>query len=577
MINPLPSKTNSPVPDPVKHWFINIGKILVFLPVLIYFYSIHIYATNIPFSDDYINHLDEIISIIQADTLSEKFAVLFSNSLQTLMLFNKISILLIYSAWGEIDLKIFLFIGNGLLLWLLFFIYKTLPENREKIFLFLPVTLLLFQLKPNWVHLIWGANLGYHFGLFFTGLAFYFLGKNQTKYVFIAGIFAASSLLTIGSGAATLATGWLILIIQKRFRLALAWFLGTLIILVTYFYWSNLTDDSLAILTLNDLTEMGVFFISFLGAAFSFKSQAVIFIFGTLIVFYFIFLIYKKYYLTNLTIFSFMVYIILVAAMVALYRSELGGGAIFADRYKIFSLFMSMLIYISIVDLFYSGINRKLTFVIVMVMVTGSMYFVSYFEGKKKMEFSKNLLIWRTNQWLDQNFNLMAHPFEHRANAIMTRALTGGYYKLPYQLINIPDNRFSPLVKPTDLCSRENKMAFRSGFNVIAVGPELSPFLVRIEGVIYDQKLTLPAKTEPVYIILDSREGKYIFTAHAQEHIEKSIHFRQETSNKGLLALIPFNKLKDNIYRLGLCYRGRVVFNNHFIIKQNHRFKHIIK
>ena len=148
MISPLPSKTNSPVPDPVKHWFINIGKILVFLPVLIYFYSIHIYATNIPFSDDYINHLDEIISIIQADTLSEKFAVLFSNSLQTLMLFNKISILLIYSAWGEIDLKIFLFIGNGLLLWLLFFIYKTLPENREKIFLFLPVTLILFQLKP---------------------------------------------------------------------------------------------------------------------------------------------------------------------------------------------------------------------------------------------------------------------------------------------------------------------------------------------------------------------------------------------------------------------------------------------
>jgi len=288
-------------------------------------------------------------------------------------------------------------------------------------------------------------------------------------------------------------------------------------------------------------------------------------------------LIYKKYYLTNLTIFSFMVYIILVAAMVALYRSELGGGAIFADRYKIFSLFMSMLIYISIVDLFYSGINRKLTFVIVMVMVTGSMYFVSYFEGKKKMEFSKNLLIWRTNQWLDQNFNLMAHPFEHRANAIMTRALTGGYYKLPYQLINIPDNRFSPLVKPTDLCSRENKMAFRSDFNVIAVGPELSPFLVRIEGVIYDQKLTLPAKTEPVHIILDSREGKYIFTAHAQEHIEKSIHFRQGTSNKGLLALIPFNKLKDNIYRLGLCYRGRVVFNNHFIIKQNHQFKHIIK
>ena len=120
-------------------------------------------------------------------------------------------------------------------------------------------------------------------------------------------------------------------------------------------------------------------------------------------------------------------------------------------------------------------------------------------------------------------------------------------------------------------------MTFRSDFNVIAFGPEFSPFLVRIEGVIYDQKLTLPAKAEPVHVILDSLEGKYIFTAHAQEHIEKSIHFRQGTPNKGLLALIPFRKLKDNIYRLGLCYKGRVVFNNHFIIKQNHQFKHIIK
>jgi hypothetical protein len=558
-------------------WLINSIKFLIFLPVLIYFYSIHVYATNIPFSDDYIHYLDQIISIIQVDTLSEKFAVLFSNSLQTLLLFNKISILLIYSIWGEINLKIFIFIGNSALLGSLFFLYKTLPENREKIFLVFPVVLILFQLKPNWIHLASGLNLGYHFGLLSTGLTFYLLEKKQTKYVFIAGIFAANSLLTTGSGVVTLATGWLILIIQKRFRLALAWFFTTLIILFTFFFWSNLTDDSLSIPSLNDLTDVGVFFISFLGAAFSFKSQAVIFIFGTLIVFYFIFLIYKKYYLTNLTIFSFMVYIILVAAMVALYRSELGAGAVFADRYKIFSLFMSALIYISIVDLVYSGLNRKWIFLVCMIMITGLIYFVSYAEGKNKLAFSKYLLVWRTNQWLDQNFNLMAHPFEHLSNPIMTRALTSGYYKLPYKLINIPDNRFSPLVNSADLCSKEDKMAFRSDFNVIAFGPEISPFLVRIEGVIYDKKLILPAKAEPVNVILDSLEGRYIFTAHTQEYIEKSIHFRQGTPNKGLLALIPFRKLKDNIYRLGLCYKGRVVFNNHFIIKQNHQFKHIIK
>ena len=272
-----------------------------------------------------------------------------------------------------------------------------------------------------------------------------------------------------------------------------------------------------------------------------------------------------------------MVYVILVAAIVALFRTKLGENAVLADRYKIHSLTMVLLIYISLVDLFYSNINRKWVFMASMIMITGSMYLVSYIEGKQKLEFAKYILVWRMNQWLDQNFNLMAHPFQNQANAIMTRALTSGYYKLPYKLINIPDNRFSPLVNSADLCSREDKMAFRSDFNVIAFGPDFSPFLVRIEGVIYDQKLPLPAKAEPVHVILDSLEGKYIFTAHAQEHIEKSIHFHQGTPNKGLLALIPFRKLKDNIYRLGLCYKGRVVFNNHFVIKQNHQFKHIIK
>ena len=568
-------------PTPKMPWLINFIKFLVFLPVLIYFYSIHVYATNIPFSDGYVVHLDQIISIIQAQTLSGKLELLFLNSLETLLLFNKITILLIYSFLGEINLKIFIFIGNSALLGLLFFFYKTLPENREKIFLVFPVVLLLFQLKPNWVHMVWGVNLGYHFGLFFSGLTFYFLVKRHTKYFFLAGLFTFCSLLSGPSGTATLATGCLILIIQKRLKLASVWFAGIILVLSPFFYLSKLTSSTtsslLTVSSLNDFGRMGNFFISFLGVSFTFEKPAVAFIFGTLIVFYFFFLLYKKYYVTNLTVFSFMVYLILLATMVAMYRSGLGENAFLADRYKIFSLTMVILIYISIVDLFYSDTNQKWIFLVGMIMITGSMYLVSYIEGKNKLAFSKYLLVWRTNQWLDQNFNLMAHPFEHQSNAIMTRALTSGYYKLPYKLINIPDNRFSPLVNSADLCSKEDKMAFRSDFNVIAFGPEFSPFLVRIEGVIYDQKLTLPAKAEPVHVILDSLEGKYIFTAHAQEHIEKSIHFRQGTPNKGLLALIPFRKLKDNTYRLGLCYKGRVVFNNHFIIKQNHQFKHIIK
>ena len=340
---------------------------------------------------------------------------------------------------------------------------------------------------------------------------------------------------------------------------------------------SSVTSSLLTISSLSDLIQMGKFFTSFLGAMFSFENQTTIFTFGTLIVCYFIFLLYKKYYAINLAVFSFMVYVILVAAIVALFRTKLGENAVLADRYKIHSLTMVLLIYISLVDLFYSNINRKWVFMASMIMITGSMYLVSYIEGKQKLEFAKYILVWRMNQWLDQNFNLMAHPFQNQANAIMTRALTSGFYNVPYQLVNIPDEKFSPLISSAGLCSQKSEASFESDFNIITVGPKLSPFLVRIEGMIYGQRSAIAAKPEPVHIILSSHKQKYMFTAHSQEHVEKSIHFRHGESNKGMLALIPFRKLKDNIYRLGLCYKGKVVFNNHFIIKQDHQFKHVIK
>ncbi|KMP11337.1 hypothetical protein UZ36_04905 [Candidatus Nitromaritima sp. SCGC AAA799-C22] len=531
------------------------------------------YTTNLPFSDDYAS-LHEIIQIIQSDTLQEKLSLLFAQHNEHRLVFSRIIFLLVYSVCGEIDFKILVLIGNSALLGLLFFAYKTLPEKREKITLVFPAALLLFQLKQNWIHMMWGLDsLSNLYVLCFSGLTFYFLGKGSIKYFWGAWFFALCSVLTQGSGVGTLITGWILLLIQKRFKLAWVWGMGILLVLVFYFHSFNFSSkSSFMISSLSDLAQIGNFFISFLGAMASFENRTAIFTLGILIVCYFIFLVRRKYYAINPAVFGFMVYVIIVAAMVALNRSGFGENAVFADRYKIVSLTMVLLIYISVVDLFYSRINRKWVFAAGMIVITGSMYLVSYIEGKQKLEFARDLLVWRTNQWLDKNFNLMAHH-EHEANTVMTKALTGGFYKLPHQFINIPDGKYSPPVNSADLCVRESEEPFDSEFNVITVGPESSPFLVRIEGMIYDRESVLPTESEPVHVILGSREGRYMFTAHSQEHVHTSIHFRPGRSNRGLLALIPINKLNNNIYRLGLCYRGEVVYSNQLIIKQDHQFK----
>jgi hypothetical protein len=560
-------------------WGIYLGIVLVFYPIFVYFYSVYIYTTNIPFSDDYPTILNDTISIIQSENIKGKLVLLFSKSLEEILLLSKVIPLATYYVFGEIDLRLNRVIGNIAFLGLLFFIYKALPNKREKLFLLLPASLILFQLKQNWFYITVASTSV--ICLWFSGLVFYFLGKKTTKHFFYSGLVAVFSVLSFGSGLLTFPVGWLVLIIQKRFKLAWVWFFTTIIIIGPFIYFNKLTSSlssSFAIIpSLNDLIRVGLFFISFLGSVFSFENQSIMFFCGALIIAYFIFLIYRKYYKVNLSVFSFMVYLILLAATAAFYRSGLGENAFMADRYKIYSLVMVLMVYISIIDLFYLKINEKWIFIISTVILSASFYTVSYVEGKQKLEFSKNILSWRMNQWLDQNYNLMAHPFQNQANAIMTRALTGGYYKLPYKLINIPEKKYSALVNSNKECSQLSEVQLESNFNVIAVGSESSPFLVRIEGMIYDQKPTRPTKSEPVYIVLSSQEGEYIFIANAQPHSEKSIHFQKKRTNKSLLALIPFNKLNDNIYQIGLCYQNQARLTNHFIIKQNNQFKHVIK
>lgn len=98
------------------------------------------------------------MEILQSETLRGKFALLFTHQNEHLHVLTRSVFMLVYFVFGSIDFKILVLISNVALLGLLFFAYKTLPEKQEKIFLLIPAALLLFQLKQNWVHLIWAME-----------------------------------------------------------------------------------------------------------------------------------------------------------------------------------------------------------------------------------------------------------------------------------------------------------------------------------------------------------------------------------------------------------------------------------
>ena len=152
MITKPPSKPSSTEPDTPSRWFLFLGMFLVFFPVLLYFYSFSIYTTNVPFSDDF-STLNEVMQILNSETLLGKFALLFTHLNEHLHVLTRSVFMLVYFVFGSIDFKILVLISNVALLGL------------------------LFQLKQNWVHLIWAMEaLAALYALCFAGLSFYFSG-----------------------------------------------------------------------------------------------------------------------------------------------------------------------------------------------------------------------------------------------------------------------------------------------------------------------------------------------------------------------------------------------------------------
>ena len=367
--------------------------------------------------------------------------------------------------------------------------------------------------------------------------------------------------------------GGSLLLIQKRYSMASIWIVGALPVLVIYFNKLHFVADSpMTVLSLNELARIGRFFISFIGAMASYDNQTSLFTLGAFIISYFIFLVFKKYYKTNIAVFGFMVYLIFVAAMVAVSRSGVEENLVFSNRYKIFSLTMVMLVYISAVDLFYPSTSRRWVFLAGVILVMGFMFVVSYWGGREKLEFARHSQLYRINQWLDKNYSLYDKS-ESRTNMVMTKALTGGFYKVPYQFTRIPDGKYSTVVNSSVSCNKESQKPLENAFNIIVVGPDLLPITVRIEGMIYGSKTEPPVEPEPVCVVLRSRAGSYIFTSHSHKRTYSSTHFQKDKSNIGLISLIPINKLQNNSYQIGLCYQGRVVYSNRLIIKQDHLVK----
>jgi hypothetical protein len=319
------------------------------------------------------------------------------------------------------------------------------------------------------------------------------------------------------------------------------------------------------------------YFFAYLGSAISFENIHVAVGLGMILCFYMCFLTWDKYFERNMTVFMFMVYIFLTAGLVAIARSDLGVENVFTPRYKVVSIILIILIYMSFAERFSPSTDKFRNFVVCGILFASVSYFVSFKPGKFSLETRNKSLVWLTNQWINTNHGFYFSPGEpgahdRIANSILLRAVEGGFYKLPYKILNIPDKGYSTSVNLPKTCVEDKTKAFKAKFSVIPIGPEEKPYLVRLEGMIHSPVYDEQNNKSAIHLILKSRDRVYIFETHPQQFLEGSVFFENQSFNAGFIALIPFKKIENGLYRIGFCYGGSIRFEDKSFSKSGKQF-----
>ena len=153
---------------------------------------------------------------------------------------------------------------------------------------------------------------------------------------------------------------------------------------------------------------------------------------GMAIVSYLSWLLWKKYYLKNPTVFFFMFFIVLTGLALALSRTTLGLDFAFASRYFIFSGALLILIYFSILDLFFDeNRQRKLLFPVYVLLVGIAVNLMVVKDNLFWLETRKvNLIKGVRNQLVVEEGSLNFDQLK-KENAQMYRTLEKGFYRLP--------------------------------------------------------------------------------------------------------------------------------------------------
>lgn len=342
-----------------------IKKYLIFfmflLPICLYFIILVNMSENVPYLDDYHSILSFIIAYLKTGTAAEKIQLIFAQHNDHRIAFQRSVVLVQYYLCDSINFKYLIIFGNLSIVGILIILMKSCNKTYERFFQMLPVVYLLFSFRYFEASFWAMVTLTGLWVVTFSLASILLLSRDGVINFIGSCFFATLAMYTQGNGKLVLASGFVLLLLKKKYRGLCYWLifsgalcLSTLLFKFTYGGYQNVLTVLQA--PLNHIVSV----FSFLGLfAINLKLSIIL---GGIIIIGFLHCCRKRYYQQNLALFVMFFHIILTAVAVGYARPSI----YFSSRYSIYSVLALVIMY-----LIYSDIYSYLTSTKYFVTITG--------------------------------------------------------------------------------------------------------------------------------------------------------------------------------------------------------------
>ncbi|MDD5595089.1 MAG: hypothetical protein PHY94_02470 [Candidatus Omnitrophica bacterium] len=402
--------------------------ILALLPIYCFYLMIFAFSANIPYWDDYDSILNFTNNFLESNP-QNKATLIFSQHNEHRIVFSRVVTLFFYYLTGKINFRLLALVGNLSLIGLAVILFKSVEFTKEKLSYFIPILFFIFQ-PQYWGDIYFATSALSNLPvLFFSVASLYALKKGSIQYFVLSLFLAILSTFTNGNGMLVFLAALPCLVFDKKYRKSILWALAGIGCTLIYFYGYLKPVSHPSIynaIFVHPLATIGYYF-NFLGSCFSVFGMVrfLPFLVGILFTLYFVYLVKIKFYKKNFVIFSFFTFLFITAIVTALCRS---GFELLPSRYKIISILILALSYLSFTQIFAETKIRSLLSIILIFSILFNL--VSYLRNYNYVILQKKYLEEGASLWEKDNVGL-AYPDANRANSIINAASIKKTYFLP--------------------------------------------------------------------------------------------------------------------------------------------------